>query len=455
MENTFLITKCMLLPSEGSSLEEEFDITLGNPIIDYYESVESPSISMTITFIDIDQLVGRKGITGGEYIDLIVKTGEGEDAEDFKIKHDEQRMVLNSVRNMVTESNKQVATLEFVSVETLVNETARVNKKYTGNISDIVKELLVQDTKGIQTGKTLFGPVDEKLGEDNIKKDRATNSYSFVGNLKRPFDLVQWLCPKAQSAVDDFGFLFYETLDGYHFRSIKSLLEQDAITYQQTDAQEITNKILQNNLNQTNDIGMNMRMGMYANRTIYVDIENQTLETVNFKASDLKLKKKAALPANIQDYPTRLMVRIDDVGVAQVGAAKTDVQPKSELAKYQNKSYIRNNLLFSQSLSISIPLNITLRAGFVLDIRLPLKQENGDADVDSYGSDRSNDPSGRYLIGELRHLIGGGQSETQLKLTRDVFTADRTGVTDMGELFRADERDYGNTWPAWNTKTSR
>ena len=455
MENTFLITKCMLLPSEGSSLEEEFDITLGNPIIDYYESVESPSISMTITFIDIDQLIGRKGITGGEYIDLIVKTGEGEDAEDFKIKHDEQRMVLNSVRNMVTESNKQVATLEFVSVETLVNETARVNKKYTGNISDIVKELIVQDTKGINTGKTLFGPVDEKLGEDNIKKDRATNSYSFVGNLKSPFDLVQWLCPKAQSAVDDFGFLFYETLDGYHFRSIKSLLEQDAITYQQTDAQEITNKILQNNLNQTNDIGMNMRMGMYANRTIYVDIENQTLETVNFKASDLKLKKKAALPANIQDYPTRLMVRIDDVGVAQVGAAKTDVQPKSELAKYQNKSYIRNNLLFSQSLSISIPLNTTLRAGFVLDIRLPLKQENGDADVDSYGSDRSNDPSGRYLIGELRHLIGGGQSETQLKLIRDVFTADRTGVTDMGELFRADERDYGNTWPAWNTKTSR
>ena len=455
MENTFLITKCMLLPSEGSSLEEEFDITLGNPIIDYYESVESPSISMTITFIDIDQLIGRKGITGGEYIDLIVKTGEGEDAEEFTIKHSEQRMVLNSVRNMVTESNKQVATLEFVSVETLVNETARVNKKYTGNISDIVKELIVQDTKGINTGKTLFGPVDEKLGEDNIKKDRATNSYSFVGNLKRPFDLVQWLCPKAQSAVNDFGFLFYETLDGYHFRSIKSLLEQDAIIYQQTDAQEITNKILQNNLNQTNDIGMNMRMGMYANRTIYVDIENQTTETVDFKASDLKLNKPATLLTGIEDYPTRLMVRVDDVGVAQVGSAKTDVQPKSELAKYQNKSYIRNNLLFSQSLSISIPLNTTLRAGFVLDIRLPLKQENGDADVDSYGSDRSNDPSGRYLIGELRHLIGGGQSETQLKLIRDVFTADRTGVTDMGELFRADERDYGNTWPAWNTKTSR
>ena len=448
MENTFLITKCMLIPNEGSSLKEDYDITLGNPIIDYYESIESPSISMTITFIDIDQVIGRKGITGGEYIDVIVKTGEGEDADEFKITHDKQKMILNSVRNMVTESNKQVATLEFVSVETIVNETARVNKKYTGNISDTVMQLLIGDKKGIGTSKKLFGPVDEKLGEDNIKKDRATNSYSFVGNLKRPFDTIQWLCPKAQSANDDFGFLFYETLDGYHFRSIKSLLEQDAITYQQTDSQDISNKILQNNLNQTNDIGMNMRMGMYANRTIYVDIENQTTETVDFKASDLKLNKPATLLTGIENYPTRLMVRVDDVGVAQVGSAKTDVQPKSELAKYQNKSYIRNNLLFSQSLSISIPLNTTLRAGFALDIRLPLKQENGDANVDSYGNDRSNDPSGRYLIGELRHLIGGGQSETQLKLIRDVFTVDKTGITDTGELIRADNRQYGNTWPA-------
>ena len=454
MENTFLITKCMLIPSEGSSLQEEYDIIAGSPIIDYYESVESPSISMTVSFIDIDQVIGRKGITGGEYIDLIVKVDD-EGANDFKVMHNKQKMILNSVRNMITESNKQVATLEFVSVETLVNETARLNKKYTGNISDIVVELLVGDTKGIQTAKTLFGPKKESIGETNVEEDRATNSYSFVGNLKRPFDTIQWLCPKGQSANDDFGFLFYETLDGYHFRSIKSLLEQDAITYQQTDAQGIANKILQNNLNQTNDIGMNMRMGMYANRTIYVDIENQTLETIDFKADEIKTKKKAALPANIQNYPTRLMVRVDDVGVAQVGAAKTDVQPKSELAKYQNKSYIRNNLLFSQSLSISIPLNTSLRAGFALNIKLPLKQEDGDSNVDSYGSDRSNDPSGRYLIGELRHLIGGGKAETQLKLIRDVFTVDKTGITDTGELIRADNQQYQNTWPAWNTKTSR
>ena len=187
MENTFLITKCMLRPSEGSSLQEDYDIIAGNPIIDYYESIESPSISMTVTFIDVDQVIGRKGITGGEYIDVIVKVDD-EGTDDFKITTDKQKLMLNSVRNMVTESNKQVATLEFVSVETIVNETARVNKKYTGNISDTVMQLLIGDKKGIGTSKKLFGPDKEQLGDIVVEKDRATNSYSFVGNLKRPFD---------------------------------------------------------------------------------------------------------------------------------------------------------------------------------------------------------------------------------------------------------------------------
>ena len=135
------------------------------------------------------------------------------------------------------------------------------------------------------------------------------------------------------------------------------------------------------------------------------------------------------------------MLRVNDFGVAQKGSKKDDVQPSSELAVYQNKSYIRNNLLFSQSLSISIPLNPDLKAGQIIDIKLPLKRSNktksrrgntntnlGRSDVnkartDSFGDEKTNDPSGRYLISTLRHMIGGGKSETQLTLIRDVFTA--------------------------------
>ena len=408
-ESKFLITKCMLMPNEGSSLKEPYELGLGNPHIDYFESIESPSISMTVTFIDIDQVIGREGITGGEYIDLTVKDG---DVDEFKITSKKQKLMLNSVRNVVTETNKQVATLEFVSVELIVNQTSRVNKKFTGNVSNTVEELLKSDKKGVQSSKKL-------------DKDNSLNSYSFVGNLKRPFDTIQWLCPKTQSSAKDFGFLFYETLDGYVFKSIKSLLEQEPITYTQTDrpGDQGFFKILQNNLNQTNDVGMNMTMGMYANRTLYIDIENQTFQEVDSKISDLDLKRPPKLLDGFEDFPTRLMLRVNDFGVAQKGAKKDEVQPISELAVYQSKSYIRNNLLFSQSINISIPLNTTLRAGNIINIRLPVKKDDKGSKTDSYGNERTNDPSGKYLVSELRHLIGGGSAETQLKLIRDVFTA--------------------------------
>ena len=65
----------------------------------------------------------------------------------------------------------------------------------------------------------------------------------------------------------------------------------------------------------------------------------------------------------LEESPTRLMVKASDVGVSQKGAKIDETTPPTELDEYKNKSYIRNNLLFSQSLSISIPLNTTLRAG--------------------------------------------------------------------------------------------
>ena len=411
-ETKFKFKKCELIPNEGSSLDEKYELLGGGPIVDYYESIDSPTISMNITFIDIDQVISRKGISGGEYIDLTIQI---DGFDDFKLTQKKHNLMLNSVRNIITETNKQVATLEFVSVESIINETARVNKKFAGNVSQTVFELLIGDKKGIQTSK-------------NLDKHDATNSYSFVGNLKRPFDTVQWLCPKAQSSTKNFGFLFYENFDGYHFKSIEKLLEQEpSFTYTHTDKpydkETGVFKILQNRMVQTNDIGMNLRMGMYANRTIYVDIVNQTKEIVDFKITDFNLKRPPKLLNGVEDFPTRLMLRVNDTASAQKGSKKKDQQPESELAVYQNKSYIRNNLLFSQSFKISTSLNPDLRVGQVIEIKLPVKKGDGESKTDSYGNDRTNDPSGKYLISGLRQIIGGEKSESQLTLIRDVFSA--------------------------------
>ena len=208
MENSFLITDCVLIPTEGSSLKEEHRLNRGNPIISYFESIMSPSISLSVSFIDADQLISNEGITGGEYIFLRI-TVPGYD--DFEITPDKHLMMLNSVKDVKTSARKQEARLEFVSVESIVNETARLSKKFAGPVPNTVRDILVDDERGIKTTK-------------KVNTDNGANSYSFVGNLKRPFDTIQWLCPKTSSSTSGFGFLFFETLDGYEFKSIESLL---------------------------------------------------------------------------------------------------------------------------------------------------------------------------------------------------------------------------------------
>ena len=408
-KGSYFISKCQLMPN-GSSLEEEYDITRGNPSINYYESVTSPSISMTLSFMDIDQMISQEGITGGEMIDLEIIIPDFE--EKFKIESKKQKLVLNSVRDVVTSTNKQMATLEFVSEESLINETSRVNKKFTGNVTQIVKELLETESKGIQT-------------EKEIKTDNAVNKYSFIGNLKRPFETIQWLCPKAQASAKNFGFLFFENLDGFHFKSIENLLKQEPeFLYQKPDRPTETDlRIIESNLNQSNDMGMNARMGMYSNRTIYIDLENETYEEIDFNISELNPEKPLKVIETLKEKPTRLMFRMLDQGALQKGSTKEEVEKRNELAVYQNKSYIRNNLLFSQSLNISVPINPELRAGQIIEVQFPLKDNTDQNTTDKFGKDKDNDISGKYLISELRHVIGDGTSSTQLNLVRDLFTA--------------------------------
>ena len=408
-KGSYFISKCQLV-ANGSSLEEDYDITRGNPSINYYESVTSPSISMTVSFIDIDQMVSQEGITGGEMIDLEVIIPDFD--QKFKIESKKQKLVLNSVRDVVTSTNKQTATLEFVSDESLVNETCRVNKKFTGNVTQIVKELLQSEPKGIQTKK-------------EIKSDDAVNKYSFVGNLKRPFETIQWLCPKAQASSRNFGFLFFENRDGYHFKSVENLLKQDPeFLYQKPDRPTETDlRIIESRLNQSNDVGMNARMGMYSNKTIYIDLQNEAHEVIDFNVSEFKSKKPLKVIDTLKDKPTRMMFRILDQGALQSGAAKKEVEKRNELAVYQNLSYIRNNLLFSQSLNISVPINPELRAGQVIEVQFPLKSETKKDTTDRFGKEKDNDISGKYLISELRHVMEDGKSSTQLNLIRDLFTA--------------------------------
>ena len=216
MEKKFRITECELIPTEGTTLSENYGLLNGSPVINYYESLKSPAISVNLSFLDVDGVVSNESIMGGEMLRFTVDFGE---LGTFSIDENKHKLMVGSVNNVRTQSSKQTATLDAISVESFINETARIAGRYKdANIADTVKKLIGEGA-GIRAIKT----------DKNVLAEPTSNKYNFVGNLRRPIDTIQWLCPKASSSSNHFGYLFYETYDGYNFRSIDTLLKQPSV----------------------------------------------------------------------------------------------------------------------------------------------------------------------------------------------------------------------------------
>ena len=413
MDKSYLITQCSVFKKLDGDSSSEFGLLAGDPNISYYESLFSPSVNVTIETTDVSGFVSREEIYGGQPIEISIKMFDP-DIDDFKIKKDKHGLVVNSVKNVTMDFKESKSTLECVSKDFLRNEVARLNRRFTGNITEIVKKIMEEEPKGIETTK-------------DIEVDQATNSYTFCGNLKRSIDTIQWLQPKAKSE-NQFGFLFFEDYDGYKFKSIESLLKQEPFTDQPFEMSQASTSsrfaILDAVMVQTNDIFLNMRSGTYNNDTTYIDLISQTKSVDDFKIDNLKdLKNPPKLPDNLTDSTSRKMLRFDDPGVMQKGSKREAEQPKEELAKIQNQSYARNNLLFSQALKIKISFNPTLRVGKIIEVRLPVDTDSSESGV-KYQKLSKGDLSGKYLISELRHKVGSNKSSTHLTLVRDLFTKD-------------------------------
>ena len=421
MAKNFSLNQCSLFPSEVNPvLDGEFGLLSGVRSIDYYESITSPSISAVVKIIDVDGTLSSKGVYGGEKLAVKMKSGKDSEFEEFTITPEKQELILNSIGGVTSGVKQQTATLQFVSKDLIKNETARINRRYVGNISDSIKKIMVEDPKGIKTTK-----------EVDCETDRSKNNYAFVGNKDTSFDIIQRLQPKAGGAgyndetKTDYGFMFFENYDGYHFKSIRSLFElEPEFTYVKTEISASDDLVIEEyNLNSGNDIVLNAKSGLYNNETTFVELDKTKITKVKFnmtEAADLTLKPPK-VPVNIEGKPSRIMLRVVDTGVHQHyeenSSKLKDVQPFTDLAVYQNKSYARFSLLNSQSLNITVGMNPSLRAGQTIRVKFPTIDYKSD-----FGDDDSKDISGKYLISHLRHEFEGGKFRTHLRLIRDLFT---------------------------------
>jgi len=419
-----LIFKSVVIQTlDGSN---KVDITNSILFADYFEDILSPCVTMTMKLINSSSLFNILPIRGGERVAFSIDTAFGE----FTLDGD-YTMHVYKVSDLDAQKTNEMFTLHLVSREVLTNETTRCLKRYDGNIKDTVKKIL-DDVL-----------LTKKYKDENI--EQTSNSYSFIGNQKKPFHVLTWLGPKSMPMANGgvsgsgnnseakgvSGFLFYENKDGFNFRSIDSLVSNTQIQVGSSNREKIQKytytqvieenkkgnerKILNYNFEKNIDLMKSLRVGMYANKTYFYDLYENKLDIISYQLKDEIVNKLGTDPIAISEElgnsSSRLLVRTADRGVlTKNGIADGSGRDNADMAK----SFSRYNLLFTQALNMVIPCNVTLKVGDIIYAEFPRIERSNNKEIDEQ-------QSGNYLIKELRHHFEGGQMVTSLRLIRDSY----------------------------------
>jgi len=115
---------------------------------------------------------------------------------------------------------------------------------------------------------------------------------------------------------------------------------------------------------------------------------------------------------DLSKFPSQIIMDTRDIGTANAGVSRKDNQdPKL----FVSQRKMRYNTLFSQSITIQVPLNTRLHAGDLVECVFP---SIGDSEVTQ--PDRTQ-ISGIYMIKELCHHYDTQASYTSMMLIRDTF----------------------------------
>ena len=428
-----------ILILESNDKQRTVDLKLGAVSIDYYEDIFSPTITAKIRVINTgDSVIGKKTdkllsiynglpLRGGERVRMkVLDRGDEKKGLDFA-STPSKYLYVSSITDVISESQTESFLLNLVSREAITNETTRVARKYTGTIDQSVSKILKDVLK------------TTKFDTEGIEKSQ--NKYPFIGNSRKPFTTLVWLASKSvpvSSGDSSAGFVFYQTKDGFKFKSIDGLMKQEPKNkntpyyYTEVNVNETeTNndfKILNYFTDKNQNLIEKLRLGAYSSETIFFNPltgevtppEKRKFQFKKYqdKIENLGSKGKISLPKmsensneSLGDAPTRIIT-----GVLSIGTADSSVSKKLNYdpGTYQAQSIMRYNLLLTQSISMMVACNTNLSAGDVIDCRFPKISSEDENEIDT-------ETSGPYIIKELCHHFEPNSSYTSLKLVRDNF----------------------------------
>ena len=143
---------------------------------DFRENLYAPFVGGTLTISDSSNFVNDYPISGGENIEMVVKSS----FSDEEIVH---KLVVNNVEaRILPDDKKQLYVLKLVSKELMINEQCKVEKKLKGKIDEIINDLL---RNYLNTSKEFFS----EKSKNKITKVPSETDY-------RPFDIISEIITK-------------------------------------------------------------------------------------------------------------------------------------------------------------------------------------------------------------------------------------------------------------------
>ena len=398
----------------------------------YYESILQDSVKVDFIFADTGNSIDGKSVMEGL---PIVGT------EDFELKFEDNQevklefgsdnkntLIVNKVTPRTVDTAKSIITLNLVSEEFIRNEEggSTINVRMDGKLSDHITNILENFL----------------ITEKKLDIEETSNNYNFVGNNKKPYYTMNWLSKFGVPSKDGesgstAGFFFWETSEGFKFKSIDSLFAQDSkkrFIYNGTDdgkgiPEGYDGKVLEQTTDNRIDYQNKIRMGAYGTKLVvfnpfdcFYEIVPQTAEeteggTTGGGEALPVFNKKFKNPSAEQNF-TRTTFMLIDTGTLPSGDGKEQVdkneEPNFEAQTVLNQGIRRYNQMFQQQMSITIGGDFELHAGDAIYIDTPsVKAETDD--------EMNKETGGKYIIADLCHYVTSKETYTKLNVVRDSF----------------------------------
>ena len=444
-----LLQRVDVLSSKKGS-KDSVSLVNGTVRLLYWESILADTVSASLIFTDAGNTMSTQKtgqghgkrkkkvsaveglpILGGETVNLKFTDNQG-NTLDFNDKNG--ALLLNDRPTIPTDSQTSSKSYELIlgSPEFVVeNEKERVRYCSAETLSEQGKNIL---EKVLKTKK--------KIDVEDTK-----NSINYIGKNRKPFYVINDLSKKSVSAGSQelgfsAGYLFWETSEGYHFKSIDTILtgeQKKKIIYNESADNKIPKgydiKALTLETSNRVNVQKKYQMGEYCTRSIEINPYDTNFKSTITNAFDPKVQEKLNLsggyfaPENDaftkeggDAQYSRTTYYTADVGQQHIGESEEQIEKSKEenfkKSEVVNQSIMRYNQLFASQITITIPGDFSLHAGDCVWMDIP---EISESENKVCGDEVNKMDGGLYTIADRCHYITAKETYTKLNLIRDSF----------------------------------